>query len=206
MSRIRIDKSRGDARPPFRRGSRLALAGALAAWLSAGCGQVAAAPELRFEVTPPPNGVSGLVHDASETWTFGITDLCLTTPGSVTIREVALEPPGELTLVRFGAKPLGPDTDMGVGAVQEPMTGHGYRTSPDPVTISGSCPRGDSKEGTWSLAVEVKAAKPTVSGAITELAVTYGATEGNAAPRTFRIPMTMRLCVPGEVHSECGAS
>lgn len=152
---------------------------------------------------PAPNGASGIVQNTSQTWTFGIPNLCLDTPGTITIHSIALEPPNEIDLVRFGIKGLGPDTDLGIGAVQEPMTDYGYRTAPDPVTITGTCPHDDTPTGTWSLAVEVKPANATLSGAITGMTLTYGTTQSDGATRTFKIPMTLRLCAPTEVGPQC---
>ncbi|GAB98164.1 hypothetical protein BJY21_001445 [Kineosphaera limosa] len=187
--------------------------------LLAACTLESDVPELRFEVDPPPNGASGIVRDAAATWTFGIPNLCLNTPGSITIREVRLAPPNELVLVRFGVREIA--ADMGVGAVQEPMADYGYRTAPEPATITGTCPtissprpsepQGDTREGstskisTWSLAVELKPTGAHLSGRITELTVIYGAANSdNAGPtRKMTIPMTLRLCTPTEGGPEC---
>lgn len=159
----------------------------------------ASGPELRVPGTMGPAGDSQENVQAGASWSFGITTLCLTGPGSVTVTDVAFEQPtGGLRIEAFATRPNPyPLGQAGLGA--EPGTlaslGRGFVLG-GLQPIDTVCPKpGEEQSWTGGSELAIQASK-TLSGMArsSSLVVTY-ATAG--LTRTLAIPFGISLCAVG---------
>ena len=136
---------------------------------------------------------------AGTSWSFGITTLCLTAPGSVTITGVAFDQPtGGLHIEAFATRPNPyPLGKSGLGAEPTPLAslGGGFVLG-GLQPIDSVCPKpGDEQSWTGGSEFAIQASK-TVSGMAksASLVVTY-VTAGSS--RTLAIPFGVSLCAVG---------
>lgn len=176
----------------------LAVTLACGAGLAAGASIDALTPKLTGPSPLPPHGVSGVVHDQRETWTFGVLGLCLQTPGRVVVESVTLNDAVGIELVRLGVRQA--DADLGIGGLQEPMTDYGYRTAP-PLAITSTCSL-EPDARPWSLALEVRATTPELDGVAPDISIAYFGDDPGSR-QTLDLPMTIQLCRPHSTKNHC---
>lgn len=173
----------------------------LAVTAAAGCGT--SGPSLRFAVDPDPTGMAGIVKGPGDWWVFGISGLCLSGRGQVRIRAVRLDDSSGLVLQEVGVKELTDPTDAGVGAVQESMAEHGYRTKP--LLVSTPCPDcSGTGGGMSSLALKVASTGQSGRGIAKGVTIDYSSEGGGGVVRSLRSPTQLELCERDRPTEHCG--